>query len=193
MPKWQMKGDCIRMEQTKTIATTRRLVITGLCLALGVLLPQLVHFVPLPAGMNAGSVLCPMHLPVLLAGFLAGGPWGLACGILTPLLSSVLTGMPPLYPVGVSMICELASYGLLAGLLYRRSGKKLFLSLIGAMLGGRLVLGVANTLIYGVFGSGYTLTAFLSGAFVTALPGIIAQLVLVPAIVTALKKANLAD
>lgn len=181
------------MEKIKTLTNTRRMVSAGLCLALGVLLPQLVHFVPLPTGMNAGSVLCPMHLPVLLAGFLAGGPWGLACGVLTPLLSSLLTGMPPLYPVGVSMACELAAYGLLAGVLYRRCGHRIFPALVGAMLGGRAVLGIVNTLLYGVFGSGYTLAGFLSGAFVTALPGILIQLLLIPAILTALKRSGLAE
>ena len=174
-------------------AKIRRLVWAGLCLALGVLLPQLAHFVPLPAGANAGSVLCPMHLPVLLAGFLAGGPWGLACGVLTPLLSSLLTGMPPVYPTGVSMACELAAYGFLAGALYRRGGGRILPALAGAMLGGRLVMGFVNTLLYGVFGSGYTLAAFVSSAFVTALPGILIQLILIPAILTALKRSGLAQ
>ena len=172
---------------------TRKLIYTAACIALGLLLPQIVHVIPLPAGVNAGSVLAPMHLPVLLCGFLAGGPWGLACGALVPLLSSLLTGMPPLYPVGVSMIFEIATYGLLSGVLYRVTGKKVFVSLVGAMLGGRIVMGIANTILYGVLGNVYSLVGFLTAAFVTALPGIVLQLILVPAILVALRKAKLAD
>ena len=182
------------MKKTKTLTNTRRMVMTGLCLALGVLLPQLAHFVPLPSGMNAGTVLCPMHLPVLLAGFLAGGPRGLACGVLTPLLSSLLTGMPPLYPTGVSMACELAAYGAASGLLYRVLPKKIgsiYAALVLSMIAGRLVWGVARYLLAGLAHSTFTPSLFLAGAVTSALPGIALHILLIPALVTAMEKAKL--
>jgi len=172
------------------MSATKKLVYTAICIAIGILLPMLFHLLPIA---NAGSVLCPMHIPVLLCGFLCGWAYGGVCGIITPLLSSLLTGMPPLMPYGVSMMFELCAYGLLAGLLYQLTKKKLFYSLIGAMLGGRIVMGIVNAVLLGLSGTEYGLTAFLTAAFVTALPGILLQLVLVPAILFALRKAKLAE
>lgn len=172
------------------MTNTRKLIYSAICLAIGLLLPQVFHMFSVA---NAGSVFCPMHLPVLLCGFLCGWIWGGAVGILVPLLSSLITGMPPLFPTGVSMMLELCAYGILAGVFYNLTKKKIFLSLILAMLGGRIVLGIANTVILGLSGTAYGFTTFLTSAFVTALPGIVIQLVLIPVILFALKKAKLAD
>lgn len=168
---------------------TKKLVISALCVALGVVLPVVLHAVP-----NAGSVLLPMHLPVLLCGLICGPVYGLAAGALTPLLSSLITGMPPAAYLP-SMLCELAVYGLVAGLLIRLIKTKsqtanIYLALIGAMLCGRLVYGALNALIFQA--GEYSLSLWLTGAFVTALPGIVIQLVLIPLVVVALRKAKLA-
>jgi hypothetical protein len=130
-----------------------------------------------------------MHIPVLLCGFVCGAPLGALCGLLTPLLSSITTGMPPLFPTAVSMMLELCAYGALTGFLH---GKKLnvYLSLILSMLGGRAVSGVAATVLMGLAGKPYGFAAFLTGAFVTALPGIVVQLVLIPVLVLTLKKSG---
>ena len=171
------------------MTNTRKLIYSAICLAIWLLLPQVFHMFSVA---NAGSVFCPMHLPVLLCGFLCGWIWGGAVGILVPLLSSLITGMPPA-PMNISMMLELCAYGALAGVFYKVTKKKVFLTLILAMLGGRIVLGIANTVIFGLSGTAYGFTTFLTSAFVTALPGIVIQLVLIPVILFALKKAKLAD
>ncbi len=164
----------------------KKLVLTSFFIALSLVLPQLAHLV-----YSAGNVLLPMHLPVLLCGMVCGWPYGAVCGLVAPFLSSLFTGMPPLYPVGTAMALELCAYGAVSGVLYRKLGWNVYLALVAAMLAGRVVLGAANALFYGMSGAEYGLMAFLSGAFLKALPGIVLQLVLVPLIVTALVKAGL--
>ena len=174
------------MKKNQTI----RLVMTAMCIALGVVLPIALHAVP-----NSGRVLLPMHIPVLLCGLMCGWQYGLISGILTPLLSSLLTGMPPMAFLP-SMLFELAAYGLISGLLilFVRTGKRIldiYIQLIVAMLAGRLVYGVLNALIFSA--GSYSMEIFLTGAFITALPGIIIQLVLLPAIILILEKAKLIE
>ena len=169
-----------------------RLALAGVCLALALILPGVVGHIP-----DIGRALSPMHLPVLLAGFLCG-PWlGAAVGVLAPLLSSVITGMPP-FPMVVAMAFELAAYGLLTGLFYTKVFPKKFwgicASLVLAMLFGRIVWGIAMLCVMGLSGQGtFTWAAFVSGAFITAVPAIISQILLVPAIITALKKAKIME
>ena len=100
---------------TKTHSPARDLVLAALFLALAFVLPMITGHVP-----QVGNMLCPMHFPVLLAGFVLGGPWGLALGFLAPLLRSVLFGMPPLYPIAIAMAFELATYGAVAGWMYKK-------------------------------------------------------------------------
>lgn len=168
----------------------RRLVMTALCVALGVVLPQTMHAIP-----NAGSVLLPMHIPVLLCGLTCGWGYGLISGVLTPALSHLITGMPPaaLLP---AMVCELAAYGLISGLAAKviRTGKRtvdIYLQLIAAMLIGRVVYGAANALFFRA--GAYSMEVFITAAFVTALPGIILQLVLLPALILILEKAKVLE
>jgi niacin transporter len=175
-----------RMKQ----AQTRKLVFSALCVALGVALPVAFHSIP-----NAGSIFLPMHIPVLLCGLICGWPYGLACGILTPLLSSLLTGMPPAaYLPG--MLCELAAYGAVSGLLRSVVRTKnrladLYIQLILAMLAGRVVFGVLNALIFRA--GSYSMPVFLTAAFVTALPGIVIQLAVIPVLVWMLERLNLIE
>ena len=166
-----------------------KLTYAAVCLALCLVLPFLTGQIP-----QIGSKLLPMHIPVLLCGFLCGPVWGLAVGLIAPILRSLLFGMPPLFPTATAMAFELAAYGLLSGLFYRLLPKKLpclYLSLILAMIGGRLVWGLAQVVLMGIAGKSFTLAAFWAGAFANAWPGIILQLVLIPPVVAALKKAKL--
>lgn len=170
--------------------STKQLVFAALCVALGVVLPQAFHAVP-----NAGNVLLPMHLPVLLCGLTCGWPYGLACGLLTPLLSHLLTGMPPMAYLP-AMVCELAAYGLISGVLARRirTGRRsldLYVQLIAAMLAGRAVYGAMNALVFRA--GAYSMELFLTAAFVTALPGILIQLALLPGLVLVLEKARVLE
>lgn len=171
-----------------SMTNTKRLILAGLCVALGIVLPVAFHSVA-----NAGSIFLPMHIPVLLCGLICGWPYGLACGVLAPLLSSLITGMPPMAFLP-SMLCELAVYGFVSGLLMRyvKTGKllaDLYLSLVGAMLLGRLVLGLLNAVLFRA--GEYSVALWTTSAFVTALPGIVIQLAVIPVLVFALKKSNL--
>ena len=171
------------------LSPARRLVLAGLMLALALVLPFLTGQLP-----QIGNMLCPMHLPVLLCGFLLGWPWGLAVGVTAPLLRSALFGMPPLYPVALAMCLELGCYGLVTGLLYPRvrpppAGD--YAVLAAAMVSGRMVWGAARFAMAGLSGTAFPLQAFLSGAIFTALPGILLQLVLIPLILAGLRRAKL--
>lgn len=170
------------------MSKVKKMAFTGVFIAIGILLPVALHSIP-----EAGKILLPMHLPVLLCGLVCGPLFGLACGVLTPLLSSLITGMPPMAFLP-AMLCELAVYGLVAGLLIKVIKTKntvanIYLSLAAAMLCGRIVYGILNALIFSA--GEYSLQIWLTTSFVTAAPGIIAQLVLIPPIILALRKANL--
>lgn len=166
---------------------TRNIIFTALCIAIGLTLPQFVNMIPVP---YPGAVLLPMHIPVLICGFLCGWRYGLVSGLILPILASALTSMPPIFPTAISMSIELATYGLLTGLLYEVTKGRIFISLLSAMIGGRIVMGVANALLFSLADNPYGLALFVSGAFVTALPGIIIQLILIPIIIQTLKRAN---
>jgi len=166
----------------------KKMVGTALFIAVGIALPLAFHSIP-----NAGRVFLPMHIPILLCGLVYGLPYGPLCGIAAPLLSSLITGMPPAAMLP-SMLCELAVYGLASSLLMRFARvknpyAKLYIALAGAMLLGRITLGVLNALIFSA--GNYSLQIWLGSAFVTALPGIAIQVALIPAIVFGLQKAKL--
>ncbi len=163
----------------------KNLILSALCLALGLVLPSAFHAI------GAGTVFLPMHIPVLLCGLICGWQYGAVCGFIVPLLSSLITSMPPIFPVAPAMMLELCAYGLLTGLFYRYYKWNLYLAMGGAMLAGRAVSGCANAIFMGMAGKPYGVSAFLTGAFVTALPGIILQLIVVPLLVVALQKSGL--
>ena len=164
----------------------KTLVLAALFLALALVLPFLTGQIP-----EIGSMLCPMHIPALLCGFFCGWPWGLAVGLIAPVLRSLLFGMPPMFPVAVCMAAELAAYGAVSGLMYSKLPRKkssVYIALVTAMVVGRLVWGAARFLCAGLDMSAFGLTAFWAGAVTTAIPGIIVQLVLIPILVLALEK-----
>ncbi len=167
----------------------RNIVLAGLFVALGLVLPSLVGHIP-----ALGMRVLPMHIPVLIAGFVCGRPYGLVVGFITPLLASVINGMPPMFPVAISMAFELATYGLLTGLFYDLFPKKplyTYLALILAMLGGRVVLGIANVILLGLNGTPYTFEMFIAGAFINAIFGIVVQIIIIPILINSLQKARL--
>ena len=168
---------------------TRKLVITALLVAVGLLLPFLTGQIP-----PIGSALSPLHIPVLLCGFVCGGFWGALCGFILPLLRSLLFTMPPMYPAAIAMAFEMATYGLVTGLMYKRTPKGIagtLISLITAMLCGRVVWGIARYVLTFFGPSQFSVALFIAGAFADAIPGIILHIILIPIIVTALERANL--
>lgn len=170
------------------MSAVKKSIITAVCIALCVVLPQAFHAVP-----NAGAIYLPMHIPVLLCGLICGWSYGLLCGLAGPALSALLTGMPPA-AVLPGMLVECGVYGLAAGLLMQLLRTKhlyadLYISLAAAMLLGRVASGIAKALVFSA--GSYSMASWVAGSFVTALPGIVIQLALLPSIVYALMRARL--
>lgn len=166
----------------------RAWTVSAVCLALCLFLPFLTGQIP-----EIGKALSPMHIPVLLCGFLAGWPLGMAVGFLAPLVRFAFFGMPVLFPVGIAMAFELAAYGLLAGFLYRVLPAKpvyIYVTLLVSMLAGRLVWGGVFWALSGITGGQFTLAIFLTEAFIKAVPGIICHIAVIPAVVLAVRKAR---
>ena len=166
----------------------RKLVLAAMFLAIGLVLPFLTGQIQ-----RIGNMLLPMHIPVLLCSFICGWKYGVAVGFILPLLRSVMFGMPTIYPKAIAMAFELAANGFMAGYIYYHSNAKdwkaLYGSLIIAMVFGRLVWGVVQTILLGL--EKFTFYVFISGAILNAIPGIIIQLVLIPAVITAVKRQGL--
>lgn len=168
--------------------STKNMTGAALFLALGIVLPFFTGEIP-----TIGSMLLPMHIPVLICGYVCGWQWGLTVGLIVPLLRSVMFGMPPMMPVAAAMAFELAAYGAITGILYEKLEKNtvsIYVSLIGAMIGGRIVWGVVSMVLYGIMGNAFSVKIFLSGALLKAVPGIVLQIVLIPVIIVALRKAK---
>ena len=166
------------------------LTYAAMLFALGLVLPFLTGQIP-----EIGNLLLPMHLPVLLCGFVCGPIYGAAVGFTLPIIRSFIFGMPVFYPSAVTMAFELMAYGFFTGFLYllfqRKNLFAIYASLISAMLIGRVIKGIANTIALGISDKPYSFAAFISGAFTEAIPGIVLQLILIPAVLLALKKAML--
>lgn len=158
----------------------QRLVLAGVLLALGMVLPLLTAQIK-----EVGDTLLPMHLPVLLCGLVCGWKYGLSVGLMLPFLRSLIFGMPPLYPQAVWMAAELAAYGAVAGILSMliRVRGRVYFALIGAQIAGRIVWGAVKAILLGVGGKSFTVAAFFAGGFVDAMPGIILQILLIPPLV----------
>ncbi len=168
----------------------KNITFSAICLALCILLPYFTGNIP-----QIGSALSPMHIPVLLCGLVCGFPYGMLIGAVAPVLRSLITGgFPPLFPSAIAMTFELAAYGAASALIYKLLPKKtpfLYVSLISSMLIGRIVWGIAMFAIMGISGGAFTLSAFMAGAFIDALPGIICHIAIVPVLAIAIKKSGL--
>ncbi len=170
--------------------STQNLALSAMFIAIGIVLPFFTGQLQ-----QIGNMLLPMHLPVLLCGLICGWQYGAAVGFILPPLRYLMFAAPPIFPIGAAMAVELAAYGLIAGFLYNRSRWQciisLYRSLIAAMIGGRLVWGIARVLMTGVSGEAFTWQMFLSGALLTAIPGIMIQLVFIPAVMVALDRTGM--
>lgn len=174
----------------KTVRSkTYTLVLSALFLAIGIVLPIFTGQIP-----QVGKMLLPMHLPVLLCGLICGWQYGGAVGFVLPFLRYAMFGVPPM-PNGVAMAFELAAYGIIVGVLYSRSRWQcviaLYRALLAAMVGGRLVWAAARAVMTGVASVPFTWEIFLADAFLNAIPGVILQLILIPALMVALHRTGL--
>lgn len=166
-----------------------KMVFAAMFLALSLVMPFLTGQIP-----EIGSMLCPMHIPVLLCGFICGWPWGLVVGLVAPVLRSLIFGMPTFFPKAVCMAFELAAYGAVAGVMHKILPKKkvsIYGTLLIAMIIGRIVWGCAMYIFMGIDGGAFTFSAFIAGAFTNAIPGIIVQIVLIPVIVMLLENPKI--
>ena len=170
------------------MSNVKKSIITAVCIALCYVIPLMFHGIQ-----NAGNIFCPMHIPVFICGLICGWQYGLLCGIAGPALSSALSGMPPV-AILPSMMVELAAYGTASGLMMKLVRTKstyadLYISLIVAIVCGRVRAGLAKALIF-ARGS-YSMSAWIAGSVVTSWPGTVIQLVFIPTIVFALMKSHL--
>lgn len=160
----------------------KNLVFSGLFLAVGIVLPIFTGQIK-----EIGDSLLPMHIPVMLCGFLCGWKYGFSVGLILPFIRSLIFGMPPLYPNAIWMAVELATYGLVVGVLHAKMKKikrgRIALPLIAAMVIGRIMWGISKAVLLGIGGKAFTINAFIVGGFIDAIPGIIIQLILIPLIV----------
>lgn len=168
----------------------KSLTLAAMFLAIGLVLPLLTGQIP-----QIGNMLLPMHIPVFLCGLICGWQYGATVGFVLPLLYHVIFGMPVLFPTGVAMSFELLTYGLVTGLFYGISRWQciisLYRSMFAAMLAGRVVWGTVQMLLLGISGGDFTWRMFISGAFLNAIPGIIVQLTVIPAVMVALNRTGL--
>ncbi len=160
---------------------TREIVLTGLFIALAILLPSFFHVIGL------GKTFLPMHIPVLMAGLSTGSVSGLIAGTLSPMLSSLLTGMPP-FPFVIAMIFELGVYGYMAGYFVKRLN--IYLTVLLSMVCSRVAYGIIYFLILPLFGIKVSMGYLLTGVLLASLPGIICQFALMPVFVTVQKACN---
>ena len=168
----------------------KNLTLTAMFLAMGLVLPFLTGQLQ-----QIGNMLLPMHIPVFLCALICGWRWGLPMAIILPLMRSLIFGMPPLYPTAAAMAFELGTYAFVAGFLYEKSRwtciRALYRCMLIAMVAGRVVWGLVMLILMGIGGNAFTFSAFLSGAILNAVPGIILQLILIPAVMLALDRTKL--
>lgn len=163
-----------------------KITLSAMLLALALVLPFMTGQIQ-----YIGSMLCPMHIPVILCGYICGAPWGMIIGLIAPIMRSMIFGMPPMFPQAICMAFELAVYGFTAGAFYRMLHKtklNIYVSLIISMILGRIVWGLAMFVCLGFDLGKFGIMAFLTGAVIEAFPGIILQIILIPLIVMLLKK-----
>jgi hypothetical protein len=164
---------------------TRQMILAGFFMAIGLLIPAIFHMLG-----GAGPIFLPMHIPVLIAGFFLSPFYAAMVGLITPLLSSALTGMPVFYPILPIMMGELMTYGLVVSWLSQGRMKNIWGRLIAAMIAGRMVAGLIVFVLATGFGLKMKPLIYLQGAIITGLPGLVIQILLIPALVILIQNRN---
>lgn len=171
-----------------------KVTFSSIMIAMAMVLPFLTGQIP-----EIGAMLCPLHIPVIICGIICGCKYGAVCGFIIPILRSIIFGMPPMYPTAITMSFELLTYGFVCGILFNLFKKKnmklllnVYLSLIIAMILGRLVWGIVRYIISIFDGSNVlTFKIFITSTIFASWPGIVLQLVLIPTLICVLYKAKL--
>ncbi len=176
----------------KRKSNTLKISLGAMLMTLSIVLPQIFHLTGIP---QVGAVFLPMHIPVLLAGFMLGPIYGSVIGVIAPVVSYFVAGMPTAARLPF-MIVELLFYGLASGLFYHvfnLKNKKFgtVISLILSMISGRLAYAAALVIagkLFGIEAGGViaAVTATVTGSY-----GIGLQLIAIPPVVYAVKKGGL--
>lgn len=162
-------------------SVTKNITLSAIFLSLSFVLPFLTGQIP-----EIGLMLCPMHIPVILCGFICGWKYGLMVGFISPLLRTLIIGIPSLVPTSICMAFELASYGLISAIMFKilpKTNLSIYLSLLITMISGRIIWGISMFIMMGFNVSNFGLTSFFVSAFVNAVPGIIIQIVFIPLLI----------
>jgi len=190
---------------------TKSITYSAISIAIALILPFITGQIP-----EVGNMLCPMHIPVMLCGFICGPVYGAITGFISPLLRFGIFGIPPIIPKGIAMAFELATYGFICGFMYRKlmyvhrtdpgtdnkgnkgitrvltkSKEEALKTLLTAIIAGRMVWGIARYIIAKIFILEFPFSAFIAGAFTTAIPGIILQIILIPLLVRLFEKMKI--
>ena len=166
---------------------TRKITLAAMFIALGIILAIVFHAI------NLGAVILPMHITVMLAGIILGWKYGLAVGVITPFLNSFLFHKLPLFPNAVGMAFELATYGVVIAIVYKNIELlknnlfNIYLALILAMIAGRIIYGIYYGTVFGIIGEAFGFSIFITSVIITPLPGIVLQILLIPALVNFLE------
>ena len=167
----------------------KKITLSALFLAIGFILPMLFGQIPL-----IGQMLLPMHIPVFLCGLICGWKYGLSVGFILPIIRSLVFNVPVMYPTAMAVAAEMAVYGAIVGLLYNIAAKKtvktVYISMLAAMIAGRAARLVAEIVLLGMGGKTFVWQAFVTVVFLNAIPGIVIQLILVPATMMILDKTG---
>ncbi len=162
---------------------TRQLTYTALFAALGIVVPQAFHMIGGPA---IGAILLPMHIPVLVGAMLLGPFSGMVIAMISVLVGALL-GMPPM-PIAIFMFFELSVYGLVAGVLFKQRKYHVYLSLIVAMIAGRLTQILVIQVFLKLFSATLPPVFGTLAMFGLSIPGMMVQLILVPMLVIFLQR-----
>lgn len=143
----------------------RNLVLSGMFIAIGIVLPIAFHMFG-----GLGPKLLPMQFPILLGAYFLCPQYAVAVGVLTPILSGIITGMPPIFPAMPCLAIEFGAYALFLSILKLENK---YLRLLATLILGKIVL-LAFALTNPVF------WAFAISQLTNGLLGMTWQIVLIP-------------
>lgn len=173
-------------------SSLKKLIFSAFFLAMGFILPMLIGQIP-----TIGKALLPMHIPIFLCGMICDCKYGALIGFILPILRSLLFSVPVMYPTAIAVAFEMACYGLTVGLIYGFSKKKsifsIYVSMIIAMILGRIVRCFAEILLLNLQGNSFIWKTFATGVILNSLPGILLQLIVIPIVMLTLKHYKIID
>ncbi len=168
----------------------KKLTLSAMFLSLGVVLPMLTGQIQ-----QIGSMLLPMHIPIFLCALICGYKYGIATALILPLLRSFVFGVPNLYPEAIAIAFEMAAYALVAGLMYENSKwqciRSLYRALGISMISGRIARTIVQLFLLGATGKPFVFGLYFTSVIVRGIPGVILQLILIPAIMILCHKTKL--